>query len=212
MTDLGACVGGIDEAGRGALLGPLVVAGVAVDEDSLVRLKSFGVRDSKQLSPRRREQLYPLIREAARKVSVIEISPHEIDVRGKRGINLNELELQKMAQIAESLGCETVYVDAVDTDEQRFGAMLSKRVPGIRFVSEHRADEVYVVTGAASIVAKVTRDARIRELQGVYGPLGSGYPSDPRTTEFVKRYYITEGRLPDFVRSTWKTVAKLKLK
>lgn len=201
-------MGGIDEAGRGALLGPLVIAGVAVNRSLLDWLKRVGVRDSKQLSPAARERLYPLIVGAAHRVEVVEVSPQEIDLKRKHGLNLNQLELAKMAQIALRLGAGEIYVDAVDVDERRFKEELSRRVPGVTFVSEHEADSRYTVTAAASIVAKVTRDRRIEELRKLYGEVGSGYPSDPRTIRFLKQYYVATGKIPDFVRTSWKSVRK----
>jgi ribonuclease HII len=203
-------IGGIDEAGRGALVGPLVIAGVSLDEPSLSELKLAGVKDSKKLSPARRERLAELIRERAKSTVVVEVSPHEIDMREKRLMNLNTLELLKMAQIAKKLSCPTIYVDAVDTNERRFGAALSNRVPSVSFVSEHAADENYTVTGAASIIAKTVRDRRIRDLESSYGTMGSGYPSDARTISFVRDYLLRNDDFPPFLRRSWKTVQRLE--
>jgi len=144
----------------------------------------------------------------ADKVEVVEVSPQEIDSRHKHGLNLNQLEVVKMAQIALRIGVVEVYVDAVDVDEQRFKEELSKRAPNIVFISEHAADSKYTVTAAASIVAKVTRDRRIGELKKTYGEVGSGYPSDPRTIRFLKDYYVKTGTIPPFVRGSWKSVKK----
>ncbi len=205
---LDSSVGGIDEAGRGAVLGPLVIAGVALRASVLESLRQAGVRDSKQLSPQRREKLYATIINLADRVEVIEVSPQEIDSRYRRGLNLNQLELIKMAQIALRLGVKTVYVDAVDVDEQRFAKQLSEKAPNVVFISEHAADSKYTVTAAASIVAKVTRDRRIAELRQIYGDIGSGYPSDPRTVAFLERYYVEHGLIPEFARATWKSIRK----
>lgn len=201
-------VGGIDEAGRGSLLGPLVIAGVAIRRPLLDKLKELGVKDSKKLSRTTRERLYKVIVSLADRVEVVEVSPQEIDLKRRHGLNLNQIEVSKMAQIALKLGVQEIYVDAVDVDEQRFREELSKRAPNISFVSEHAADEKYTVTAAASIVAKVTRDRRIDELRRLYGEVGSGYPSDPRTIRFLKEYYVKTGSVPEFVRSTWKSVGK----
>jgi ribonuclease HII len=202
-------IGGIDEAGRGSLLGPLVIAGVAARREALEKFRQFGVRDSKKLSPLQRERLYSVIKSLSDRIELVEVSPQEIDARSKKHINLNELEVIKMAQISLALKCKTIYVDAVDTDEKRFRDELSKRVPGVFFVSEHAADEKYLVTAAASIVAKVTRDSRIHDLKKLYGEIGSGYPSDIRTINFIKDYFVRHGSLPDFARKSWKTVSRL---
>ncbi|MEM3795171.1 MAG: ribonuclease HII [Thermoprotei archaeon] len=198
----------MDEAGRGALLGPLVIAGVAIKKPRLDELKRIGVRDSKQLSPTRRERLYPIITSMADKVEVVEITPQEIDSRSKHGYNLNQLELLKMAQISLKLGVGEIFVDAVDVDERRFCVELTKRAPNTVFICEHEADSKYTVTSAASIVAKVTRDRRISELKKIYGEVGSGYPSDPRTISFVREYYVKTGAIPEFARRTWKTLRR----
>lgn len=185
-----------------------MIAGVALKKSLLEELKRMGVRDSKQLSPYRREKLYSVIASVADRIEVVEVSPQEIDSRYRHGLNLNQLELIKMAQISLRLGVRTVYVDAVDVDEGRFGEELSKRAPNIAFVSEHEADSKYTVTAAASIVAKVTRDRRIAGLNRVYGDVGSGYPSDPRTMRFIREYYVKTGALPEFARKTWKSIRR----
>lgn len=185
-----------------------MIAGVALKNSLLEELKRMGVRDSKQLSPFRREKLYSVITRVADKVEVVEVSPQEIDSRYRHGLNLNQLELIKMAQISLRLGVNTVYVDAVDVDEERFREELFKRAPNIVFVSEHEADSKYTVTAAASIVAKVTRDRRIAELNKFYGDVGSGYPSDPRTMRFIREYYVKTGSLPEFARTTWKSIRR----
>lgn len=197
-------VGGIDEAGRGALLGPLVIAGVSLEEGAASYLRSLGVRDSKKVSPEKRERLYPEIVRMSKRIVLVEVPPAEIDRRIRAGCNLNLTETIKMAKVARSLECDTVYVDAVDVNQERFQETLSRMVSGVSLVCEHRADEKYTVTGAASIVAKVFRDRRIRELSDRFGEIGSGYPSDARTMNFVWNYFIRNGELPDIVRRSWK--------
>lgn len=177
---------------------------MSLDERSVPHLRSLGVRDSKKVSPEKRERLYPEIVKVSSKVVLVEILPAEIDRRIRTGCNLNLTETIKMAKIARSLDCDTVFVDAVDVSQERFQKTLSHMASGVNLVCEHGADEKYTVTGAASIVAKVFRDRRIKELSRKFGDIGSGYPSDPKTLNFVWDYFIRNGDLPDIVRRSWK--------
>jgi len=185
-------VGGIDEAGRGALIGPMIIAGVSIISSKLTLLQESNVKDSKMLLPSTRRRLYDLIVGNAEKVSVLEVSPKEIDKYvkyGKKLRRLNYLEAIMMAKIVEALNVGMVYVDSPDVKPERLTSdilSLSKVKPKI--VAEHHADQNYVVVSAASIIAKVTRDRKIDELAKEYGFFGSGYPSDPRTMEFVKNW------------------------
>jgi len=211
-----AIVGGIDEAGRGSLIGPMVIAGVSVKSSKLMLLQESNVKDSKMLLPSTRRRLYDLIVGNAEKVSVVEVSPKEIDKYvkyGKKLHKLNYLEVIMMAKIVEALDVGTVYVDSPDVKPERLALdilSLSKVKPKI--VAEHHADQNYVVVSAASIIAKVTRDRRIDELAKEYGFFGSGYPSDSRTMEFVKNWVESKGNLPDFVRLSWKSLKKIHSK
>jgi ribonuclease HII len=116
-------VAGVDDAGRGAVIGPLVIAGVLVKEEDLPKLKELGVKDSKLLSPHRRELLAVEIKRIAQKYHVIRLSPREIDVvvmSGRKLHKLNWLEAQTMAKVIEALKPDKVYVDASDVLEERF--------------------------------------------------------------------------------------------
>jgi ribonuclease HII len=207
-------VAGIDEAGRGAVIGPLVIAGVLVGEEAFQKLKDLGVKDSKLLTAHRREVLSAEIRKLVKDCNVVKLWPKEIDVvvnSGRKLHKLNRLEAQTMARVIEALKPDKVYVDAADVLEQRFKhhilECLSFRT---KIVSEHMADRNYVVVSAASIVAKVERDMEISELASKYGDLGSGYPSDPRTVSFLARCIAKESTYPDFVRKSWRPAKKAK--
>ncbi len=203
---------GIDEAGRGSLIGPLVVAGVsATDVNELLRL---GVRDSKLLSKKRREELFHMILSIPGvKVKAVIISPRLIDayVRNRTSGGLNALEAKAMARIIDCLPGTLAVVDAASVNEAAFGAdIISRSKKRIALISSHYADKNYAVVSAASIIAKVTRDKRIEMLQSLYGDFGSGYPSDPITREFIERM----GRAAVFtsaVRASWKTLKRLQL-
>ncbi|MCD6461398.1 MAG: ribonuclease HII [Thermoplasmata archaeon] len=208
---------GVDEAGRGPVIGPLVVAGVAVPRDEERILREMGVRDSKKISPGRRQTLADEIKR--RWPTVLEVvSPEDIDVLRER-MTLNELEAGVFASVIERLveeagGMGEVYVDAADANERHFELMvrarLGERWRATGITSRHKADEIYPVVSAASIVAKVERDRRIAEIEREIGvPIGSGYPSDPTTRVFLKEWVMEHGSLPPHTRTSWKTAKKI---
>lgn len=201
---------GADEAGRGPVLGPMVLCGLMFERRVLDELRAAGVRDSKLLSPMRRETLAKLITEKALKVEIVEISPAEIDesIMVKK-INLNELEAKTFALIIDRLKPKLVYMDSPDPNPKLFEQRIQKYLKTKpKLVVENFADKKYVAVAAASIVAKVRRDQRIAELRERYGDLGSGYPADPRTIAFLERWVRDHGNLPDFARSSWETARR----
>lgn len=207
-------VAGVDDAGRGAVIGPLVIAGVLLKEEDLPKLKELGVKDSKLLSPHRREVLAVEIRKIVQKHSVLKLQPREIDAvvkSGRKLHKLNWLEAQTMARVIETLEPDKVYVDASDVLEERFKQQIQECLPfRIEIISEHKADRNYVAVSAASIIAKVERDREIAELAKVYGDFGSGYPSDPRTMNFLKQLMEKAEEYPEFIRRSWKPAKKVK--
>lgn len=207
-------VAGVDDAGRGCVIGPLVIAGVLINEEDLPKLVQLGVRDSKLLSPHRREFLATEIKKTVAKYSLEKLSPREIDevvLKGRKLRKLNWLEAQTMAKVIEALKPDVAYVDASDVLEERFKQDILDCLPfKIRIVSEHKADRNYPVVSAASIIAKVERDREIAELAKTYGDFGSGYPSDPRTMEFLEHCLRKSCDYPDFVRRSWKTAKRTK--
>lgn len=198
---------GVDEAGRGPVLGPLVVAGVAIESD--VPLRQLNVRDSKKLSPERRELLAPLI-EGVAKHEVLVIPAENIDVM-RAEMSLNDFEATLFARIIEKLHPETAYVDAVDVDEIEFKRAVQRQVPfEVEIVSQHNADDLFPVVSAASIIAKVRRDAEMRALGTYFGEdIGSGYPSDPVTITFLEKWIKEKGSLPPHTRASWDTAKRL---
>jgi ribonuclease HII len=207
-------IAGVDDAGRGAVIGPLVIAGVLVKEEDLPRLKELGVKDSKLLSPHRREVLAVEIRKIVQKYAVVKLQPEEIDVvvkSGRKLHKLNWLEAQTMARVIETLKPDRVYVDASDVLEERFKQHILECMSfSVDIVSEHKADRNYVAVSAASIIAKVERDREIAELARVYGDFGSGYPSDQRTMNFLKQLVEKTEEYPEFIRKSWKPAKKVK--
>jgi ribonuclease HII len=190
-------------------LGPLAVAGVAVDSERLNELANLGVKDSKMLSPLQRDALYPEILRICQRVEVSRIPPKMIDryvSRGKKYRRLNYLEAIHMAKVIDALGVEEVYVDAPDTNPPRFQMELAELLSCTpRIVAEHKADVNYAVVSAASIVAKVERDSDIAELRELHGDFGSGYPSDPDTIAFLESWMKSNSSQPEFARKSWKT-------
>jgi len=207
-------VAGVDDAGRGSVIGPLVIAGVLMKEEDLPKLTQLGVRDSKLLSPHRRETLAIEIKRIAQKHSVIKLSPKEIDKVVQTGVKLhrlNRLEAQTMAKVIETLKPDIAYVDASDVLEERFKQHILECLPfKVEIVSEHKADRTYPIVSAASIIAKVERDKEIAELTSKYGDLGCGYPTDPKTINFLQQCLKKSGKYPDFVRKSWKPAKKAK--
>lgn len=203
---------GVDESGRGPCFGPLVVAGILVEND--LELVRIGVADSKQLTSKKREQLVPMIQKIVSKYEVIVLPAADIDDLRKT-ITLNELEVFVYSKIIEKLKPDVCYVDAVDVKEERFGRdILSRLSFKPQIISKHKADERYPIVGAASILAKVTRDQHVRtialELEPQLNiPLGSGYPSDPVTKKFLQTWVEQFGSLPPHVRTSWETCQKL---
>lgn len=198
---------GLDEAGRGPVFGPLILCGVCFKQSQLEYLHEIGVKDSKRLSSERRSNLTDIIKESCCSFKVLELSPQEIDQRIKKRISLNQLELLKFVEITNTLKPSKIYIDAADTDEKRFGNTLKAKLNYVpeKVISKHRADDIYPIVGAASIIAKVKRDEIIEDLKEEYGEIGSGYPSDEKTTRFLREWIQKEKRPPPFARVSWKT-------
>jgi ribonuclease HII len=194
---------GVDEAGRGPVLGSMFAAAVAIDDpDDL----PDGIDDSKNLSPERREELATAIRaDETVTVGVAEITTARID---DPETDMNTLTVMAHGEAISQIvsGGERGIVDACDTSESRFARRVAGEVgPEVQIEAEHGADETHTIVGAASIVAKVERDAHVARLAETHGAVGSGYPSDPNTRDFLREYVETHGELPDCARSSWQT-------
>jgi len=201
---------GIDEAGRGPIIGPIVIAGVAIELKAVRELAELGVRDSKDLTPSRRKELFPEIMRLVKHAVIVKVPPALIDT-----VNLNRLEIETMAYIVQRVKSlygepEVVYMDAVGPAKKM--AAEVKRLTGLRgvVVAEPKADTRYVPVSAASIIAKVVRDEEIEELRKVYGVRGSGYPTDPGTLEWIREAYRRSPHTPPwFVRRSWSTLKRI---
>ncbi len=207
-------ISGIDDAGRGSVIGPLAIAGISLEEKDLHKLADLGVKDSKLLSPKRRETLAHQIRQLVLGCNIVLLPPVEIDrvvETGKRLHRLNRLEAHAMASVLAALKPDVAYVDASDVIPNRFRDHIAERLTfKLKIISEHKADSKYPVVSAASIIAKVERDKALSELQKKYGDMGCGYPTDSNTLEFLECWIKKFGSYPDFVRKSWKPAKRIK--
>lgn len=219
---------GIDEAGRGPVIGPMVMAGVLMDDVDEVMLKGLGVKDSKQLTQPQREKLYDSIKAIVKDFKVKIISPKEIDlaVLGKGPkVNLNWLEANHIIDILSELNKSNkestpkmAYIDCPSPNIRAYSEYLAeglaKNKVKIKLIVSHKADEKYISVSAASIIAKVIREHEVKRLKEKYHvDFGSGYPSDPKTQEFLKKNY-SNPKYKDIFRESWscyRNLAQAKL-
>lgn len=199
---------GVDEAGRGPVMGPLVVGAVYVEDDE--GLREIGVKDSKKLTPKRREALYDRILDVVEGYSIVTLSAEDIDKRRERQ-SLNMIEMDMFREAVSRFPVVRVYADCPDVNETSFGNALSVRLDNTAVTARHRADDTYPVVSAASIIAKVTRDRMIRDISEEFGEnIGSGYPSDPVTIAFIEKWIKEKGCSPKHTRNSWETVKNIR--
>jgi ribonuclease HII len=192
---------GVDEAGRGPVIGPMVVSIVCGDPEVFRRI---GARDSKALTPQSREKIFMKIIENSSFHLIKVITASELNSLMDR-INLNRIEEEAYSELISKspMECEH-YVDSFDVDENRLSLKLSG-MTGKRVVCRHKADAIYPAVSAASILSKVTRDREIEKLRKIHGNLGSGYPADPVTRDFILASLRKGIDLTEIVRTHWKT-------
>ena len=202
---------GIDEAGRGPVLGPMVLCGVCYFNTNLNFLSEIGVKDSKRLSPKKRKEIAEIIKQNCHSHKIIIVDADEIDNREERKISLNRLEELKMAEIINILKPDQIYIDAADVNEERFGISIKNLLnyKPKKIVSRHKGDEIYPIVSAASIIAKEKRDCIIEDLKIEYGDFGSGYPSDRKTIQYLQSWAKKNKNFPPFARKTWYTSKKI---
>ncbi len=196
---------GIDDAGRGPVIGPMVIAGIVIDEKELSKLKELGVKDSKLLTPNQREQIYTKLIKEVKRYKVIKIPPEEVDKYVfSEDTNLNWLEADKMAEIINSLRPDQVIVDCPSTNKRAFANYLDDKIKvKTSLRCEHKADRDFLIVGAASVIAKTIREREVDLLKKKFGfSIGSGYPSDPITKKFLKENW---NKYPEIFRKSWST-------
>jgi len=202
---------GIDEAGRGPVLGPLIIAGVMIEEGKEETLGE--VKDSKLLTHGKRLELDKKIRENALDFKIIKVPPQEIDeALLSDSLNLNWLEAHKQAEIINELQPDKAIIDCPSPNCEKYTDYLRELLnnKNIQLVVEHKADLNYPTCAAGSILAKVKREEEMDKIKEKYGDTGPGYPAHPQTKKFVKENWE---RYPEIFRKTWSTyknVAKSK--
>ncbi len=210
---------GIDDAGRGPVIGPMVLAGCLIDDKFDKELKRLGVKDSKQLTQKRREFLAEKIKESAETFEIVLAHPEEIDGKNKAGINLNAVEAIKTAEIINKINKGfnkiKVIVDCPSVSIEKWTDYLKTKIDNLSNLEihcEHKADVNHVSVSAASILAKCTREIEMTKLKEKYGnEIGSGYASDPYTYKFLEKHNQTYGDKGIFRKSwsTWRDVSSM---
>ncbi len=203
---------GIDDAGRGPVIGPMVLAGCLIDEKLEKELKKMGVKDSKQLTQKRREFLAEKIKDVSETFEIALAYPEEIDGKNSIGINLNHLEALKTAEIINKINKGykkiKVIVDCPSVNIEKWKDFLKTKINNLSNLEincEHKADQNYVTVSAASILAKCMRETEMVKLKEQYGnEIGSGYCSDPLTYKFLEKHSQRYGDKGIF-RKTWST-------
>lgn len=197
---------GIDEAGRGAVLGPMVIAAILVRSSRLTLLKNLGIKSSKKLIAKKRKKLYLALQELDSKIEKVVVLPTEINQK-----NLNQISVEKTAFFIKKLKPDIALLDAPTRGrgliryQKKVWEKLPKKIK-LEIRAENKADENHLPVAAASIIAKVTRDQIIKKLHQKFGDFGSGYPSDPKTKKFLKKYFQKHQNFPFIARKKWQTV------
>lgn len=202
-------VAGIDEAGKGPVIGTMCVAGVMIGEDKLHLIGELGLKDSKKLTPKKREFFDGQIRKIVDGLFILEITASQIDEL-RTIMTMNEIMVLCHARVLENLKPDYAFVDAADVNEERFGRNVQKTCGHqVMVTARHKADVIYPIVAAASIIAKVRRDCAIAVLHDRVGDFGSGYPSDPKTIRFLHDWFSEHRSFPDWVRHSWKTTKNI---
>ncbi len=187
------------------------MCGYMIDEKNMPKLRSTGVKDSKLLAKKKRESIEKEIKKIAEDFIVLSISAAEID-RMRTRTNLNRIEIERMQEIINALEPDKVTIDAPEADTEKFHSKVSQKVKNrnIEIVAENFADKNHIEVAAASVIAKVERDNKIKELHKKHGFFGSGYTSDERTVTFLKNWIENNKEFPGFVRKSWLTAQWIK--
>jgi ribonuclease HII len=187
------------------LLGPIIVAGICVSKKSISEMIKKGIKDSKLLTPKKRQILFGHVVSIAESICICRINIAEIDFHVFKN-NLNTLEAEAMAITISNMKSDKTYVDSCDVNPSRYQRTISSFLKrnSTKLISMHHADKLNVVVSGASIIAKVIRDSEITKIRVKYGDIGSGYPSDKKTIEFVRQWFRQKNEIPPFARRSWK--------
>jgi ribonuclease HII len=207
---------GVDEAGRGPVLGPLVMVALAIKEKDIKKLEWLGVKDSKLLSPSVREELFDRIREIVHDFRIEMIEPDAIDLSlAEENSNLNWLEAETSARLVSELNPDKIIVDCPSVNIPAYKDYFANKLSeGVRnyaaLIVEHKADMNHIVVAAASVVAKVIRDRQIDRIKSeIKIDFGSGYMSDQKTKQFLEEYH---DKYPHIFRRKWQSFVNVEEK
>ena len=214
------CVLGVDEAGRGPVLGPMVYACAVCPRAELEWLGGLGLADSKVLKEERRDYFFELMAGEARvgaRAEVLSAAEISAQMLRREKVSLNAMAMDATYALIDGVlaaGCNVTeaFIDTLG-DPRAHRDRLSRRFPGIAFTVETKADAKYPIVSAASVVAKVSRDRAVRDFEfpesakGVLisRNLGSGYPADPATKKWLQEHCDPVFGFPNLVRFSWQT-------
>lgn len=214
------CIMGIDEAGRGPVLGPMVYGCLYCPLSYQKTLASLDFADSKTLKEEKREEVFEKLKandSIGWEVDIIDPKDLSAKMLKRVKINLNEISHNSaMGLVSRVLDMGVllteVYLDTVG-DAEKYRIKLSERFPSVKFVVSKKADSIYPVVSGASIVAKVTRDRTLRNwvldetAENMHRNFGSGYPGDPVTKAWLDHHKHPVFGFPSLVRFSWGTCA-----
>ncbi|MCL7401309.1 MAG: ribonuclease HII [Thaumarchaeota archaeon] len=209
---MGKLICGIDEAGRGSVIGPMVIAGILINEEKINELTNLKVRDSKEVKPEEREKLYDEILKIAKTWKIIILTAKEVDSETRRNkmMGINHLEARKFIEIINELKPDIAYIDLPSRNPEKFRSIIYQMLKHeCQLILEHKADKKYPATSAASIIAKVTRDREIKKLKEKFGDFGSGYPHDPKTRRFIREILKSSSEAQEYIRLSWQTIKRV---
>ncbi|RZN61427.1 ribonuclease HII [Methanonatronarchaeum sp. AMET6-2] len=210
---------GVDEAGKGPVIGPMVVSGVTVTQENHnhretpSQLKNLVLKDSKKIRPEKRVEYAEKIKRLSTSHHTITVSAKQIDEL-RRVMTMNEIMVKAYSQLLSQMDFDVALLDAADVNEQRFADNVKRELGTDKEVNaRHGADDIYPLVSAASILAKVRRDQEIKDIERKTGEvIGTGYPHDKRTIRYIENHLKQKGRLPPETRESWKTATRLEKK
>ena len=205
---------GIDEAGRGSVIGPLVIAGISIENSNIEKLAGIGGRDSKTLTRKKRNFLFFKILDLSEFICLYKVDCKTIDENVYQR-NLNKLEGGIMSTIIKHMAADIAYVDSCDVNINRYTNYLKSNLDlknNTSIIAMHKADRINPAVSAASIIAKVIRDREIEMLEENFQNIGSGYPSDKKTMYFINTWIKEYKEFPDFVRKSWRPIREITCK
>ena len=206
---------GIDDSGRGPLIGPMILAGVLVNEKQEAILKKHGIKDSKMLTHAQRLEMGKIIEKNIIEKKIVKAYPKEIDEAVNSDVNLNTLEAMKTAEIINAINKKkekiSIIIDCPSNNKRMWANKMItflEHTENLDIRCEHKADRDYVAVSAASILAKNMREEEVAKIKKEFGDIGSGYPADPVTSKFLKEHGKRLANSGIF-RKSWATWKKL---